>query len=240
MNDAAATTNPALAKALRILAELSAEDGDAGADWTALWCRSCLRHCRRRHGPMRWLAPMSRARGCAGMRTSWYRCASGPRRSLRPSARGGATTRACWAMAWRPSRGVPAARDRAAAGLQSCRPFGRSGAKLHRSKLAAARNSRRRRWFDRRRAVGAAPVRRPGAADPKGQRRRRQRAQLWPGGGARRFHPFPGQRRPADAGGSDERRRRFQRRRRCRSVLRPGALDRHANDAARKEAASFA
>ena len=34
MNDAAAPTNPTLAKALRILAELSAEDSDAGADWT--------------------------------------------------------------------------------------------------------------------------------------------------------------------------------------------------------------
>lgn len=34
MNDAAAPTNPTLAKALRILAELSAEKGDAGADWT--------------------------------------------------------------------------------------------------------------------------------------------------------------------------------------------------------------
>ena len=34
MNDAAAPTNPALAKALRILAELSAENGDAGGDWT--------------------------------------------------------------------------------------------------------------------------------------------------------------------------------------------------------------
>ncbi|MBA4098026.1 MAG: hypothetical protein C0484_14840 [Rhodospirillum sp.] len=34
MNDAAAPTNPTLAKALRILAGLAAEDGDAGADWT--------------------------------------------------------------------------------------------------------------------------------------------------------------------------------------------------------------
>ena len=34
MNDAAIPTNPALAKPLRILAELSAADGDAGADWT--------------------------------------------------------------------------------------------------------------------------------------------------------------------------------------------------------------
>ncbi len=34
MNDDAIPTNPTLAKALRILAELSAEDGDAGADWT--------------------------------------------------------------------------------------------------------------------------------------------------------------------------------------------------------------
>ena len=34
MNDVAIPTNPTLAKALRILAELSAEDGEAGADWT--------------------------------------------------------------------------------------------------------------------------------------------------------------------------------------------------------------
>lgn len=34
MNDATAPTNPALAKALRVLAALSADDGDAGADWT--------------------------------------------------------------------------------------------------------------------------------------------------------------------------------------------------------------
>ena len=36
-----------------------------------------------------------------------------------------------------------------------------------------------------------------------------------------------------------ERRRRFQRRRRCRSVPRPGAMDRHAIDAAADQAASF-
>ena len=35
MNDAALPTNPTLAKALRILAELSAEGGAAGADWTS-------------------------------------------------------------------------------------------------------------------------------------------------------------------------------------------------------------
>ena len=34
MNDVAIPTNPTLAKALRILAELSAEDGTAGAAWT--------------------------------------------------------------------------------------------------------------------------------------------------------------------------------------------------------------
>ena len=36
MNDAALPTNPTLAKALRILAELSAEGGAAGADWTSV------------------------------------------------------------------------------------------------------------------------------------------------------------------------------------------------------------